>query len=124
MWLSEVCNSYQEAAARLSEIATQLTIVVLDGDTNQALELIQKLTHANPNAIVLPASRRSDSVLILKAIRAGTREFLPLPAEPAEGFDAIPRLRRRLLRLLYNAGCQPGDDPGRLEGTGNAPARS
>jgi len=94
IWLSEVFNSYQEAAARSSEIGAHLTIVILDHDTNQALELIQKLTQANPNAIVLPGSRRGDSDLILRAIRAGARDVLLLPAEPAELLDAITRLLR------------------------------
>ena len=34
-----------------------MTIVVLDHDPNQAIELIQKLTQSNPAPIVLPASR-------------------------------------------------------------------
>ena len=34
---------------------------------------------------MLPASRSSDSGLILKAIRAGAREFLTLPAEASRG---------------------------------------
>ena len=98
IWLSEVLTSYQEAVGPRQEIVAHVTIVVLDHDPNQAVELIQKLTQANPDAIVLPASRGADSGLILKAIRAGAREFLPLPAEPAERaryhHAAAPRPRR------------------------------
>jgi len=93
-WLSEVFTSYQEAACRANEIVAHLTIVTLDQDTNQALELIQKLTQANPDSIVLPASRGADSGLILRAIRAGAREFLPLPAEATELLEAVTRLLR------------------------------
>src|SRR6266404_1502748 len=75
-WLSEIFTSYQEAACRANEIVAHLTIVTLDQDANQALELIQKLTQAKPDSIVLPASRGADSGLILRAIRAGAREFL------------------------------------------------
>ena len=63
IWLSEVFNTYPEAAARASEIVAHLTIVILDHDTNQALELVQKLTQGNPNAVVLAASRSADSRL-------------------------------------------------------------
>jgi len=94
IWLSEVFNSYREAADRANEIGAHLMIVILDQDPNQALDLIQRLTQANPNTIVLPASRGAESGLILKAMRAGAREFLPLPAEPAEVLDAITRLLR------------------------------
>ena len=71
LWLSDVLTSYQEAAERAQEIAAHLTIIVLDRDANQAVDLIQKLIQANPAAIVLPASHSTDSGLILKAIRAG-----------------------------------------------------
>jgi pilus assembly protein CpaE len=94
IWLSEVVNSFQDAAARAGEIAGDVTIVVLDQDPNQALELIQKVAHANPATILMPASRNADSTLILRSIRAGAREFLPLPAEPAEVLDTVSRLLR------------------------------
>jgi pilus assembly protein CpaE len=94
IWLSEVLNSYQEAAARANDLAAHLTIVVLDHETNHAVDLIQKLTQDHPGAVVLPASRSADSGLILKAIRAGAREFLTLPAEQAEVLDTITRLLR------------------------------
>ena len=94
LWLSDVLTSYQEAAERAQEIAAHLTIVVLDRDPNQAIDLIQKLIQANPAAIVLPASHSTDSGLILKAIRACAREFLTLPAEAAETLESINRLVR------------------------------
>jgi pilus assembly protein CpaE len=94
VWLSEVLSSYEEAMNRAKEIVAHITIVVLDHDTNQSVELIQKLNHIDAAAIVLPASRSSDSGLILKAIRAGAREFLTLPVEPAEVLEIISRLAR------------------------------
>jgi pilus assembly protein CpaE len=94
LWLSEVFNGYQDAAARVGEIVAHVTIVVLDQDTNQAVELIQKLAQSNPGTVVLPASRCADSGLILKAMRAGAREFLTLPAEQTELLDTISRLVR------------------------------
>jgi pilus assembly protein CpaE len=94
VWLSEVLSSYEEAMNRAKEIAVHITIVVLDHDTNQSVELIQKLHHVDATAVVLPASRSSDSGLILKAIRAGAREFLTLPLESAEVLEIISRLAR------------------------------
>ncbi len=66
----------------------------LDHDSVQAVELIHQITSASHGAVVLPASQSSDSGLILKAIRAGAREFLTLPAEPAELVEIIARLHR------------------------------
>jgi pilus assembly protein CpaE len=94
IWLSDVVRSYQEAAARATEIGAHLTIITLDHDPSPAVDLIQKLAACDPNAVVLPASRSSDSGLILRAIRAGAREFLTLPAEPAELIEIVSRLAR------------------------------
>jgi pilus assembly protein CpaE len=94
IWLSEVVNSFQDASARAGEIAAEVTIVVLDHDQNHALELIQKVAQTNAGTVVLPASRCAESGLILRSIRAGAREFLPLPAEQTEILDTISRLLR------------------------------
>jgi len=94
IWLSDVVSSYQEATTRAKDIAANLTIIVLDQDPDQAVDLIQTLTQANSSAVVLPASRNSDSGVILKAVRAGAREFLTLPADPTEVLDTIRRLLR------------------------------
>jgi len=91
-WVAEVLESYHGGAARVGEIAPDLTIVALDPDPQQAIDLIGGVTKANPQAVVLPASRSSDSALILRAVRAGAREFLTLPAQPAEVLEIAGRL--------------------------------
>jgi pilus assembly protein CpaE len=94
LWLAEVLTSVPDAITRAGEIVAHVTIVVLDHDPGQAIELIQKLTQSNARTVVLPAGRSGDSDLILRAIRAGAREFLPLPAEGGELLDTISRLLR------------------------------
>jgi pilus assembly protein CpaE len=91
-WVAEVLESYRGGDARVGEIAPDLVIVALDTDPQQAIDLIGAVTKSNPQAVVLPASRSSDSPLILRAVRAGAREFLTLPAEPAEVFEIAGRL--------------------------------
>ena len=143
LWLSDVLTSYQEAANRAKDIAAHLTIVVLDHDPAQAVDLIQKLTQiAGEN--VLPASRGADSSLILKAIRAGAREFLTLPAESTEVLEIISKLARgrndskttgeQAPRIVTVTGAVGGigcttlavnlaAGPGRRQAEGNHPAR-
>jgi pilus assembly protein CpaE len=94
IWVAEVFDSYEEGSRRIAGIAPDLTIIVLDQDPARAVDLIGSLAQADPPAIVLPASRSSDSALILRAIRAGAREFLTMPAEPAEVLEIINRLLR------------------------------
>jgi len=94
IWLTEVFTSYQNLGVRVKEIGAHMTIITLDHDPNQAIELIQAMSQADPNAVILPASRTSDSTLILRAIRAGAREFLTLPTEPAELIATVNRILR------------------------------
>jgi pilus assembly protein CpaE len=94
IWLTEVFTSYQNIGGRVKEMGAHLTIVALDHNSNQAIELIQGLSHADPNAVILPASQTSDSALILRAIRAGAREFLTLPTEPPVLLETINRVLR------------------------------
>src|SRR5689334_16923087 len=82
--LAEVCASYADAARAVAEHAPDLALVVLDGDAEAAVGLVQELTRAHPGRAILPASRARDGNLILRAIRAGAREFLTLPADPQD----------------------------------------
>jgi pilus assembly protein CpaE len=92
LWIAEVFPSYQGVASRIAEIAPDLCLVALDADPNQAVDLIASLHQAKPDAILLPASATCDSSLILKAIRAGAREFLTLPTEASELHEIVTRL--------------------------------
>ena len=94
IWLTEVLTSYQDISGRVKEVGAHLTIVTLDHNPSQAIEFIQVMSQADPNAVILPASRTSDSTLILRAIRAGAREFLTLPTEPGELLETINRILR------------------------------
>jgi pilus assembly protein CpaE len=94
LWIAEVLAVYHDAARQIAEIAPDLCLVTLDSDPLHAVELIATLCQANPQGVVLPASASCDSTLILKAIRAGAREFLTLPAEAGELLEIVTRLFR------------------------------
>lgn len=94
IWLAETCAGFGGAAKAVSEQRPDLTIVGLDADPEAALALIGELSRAAPGSAILPASRTRDGDLILRVIRAGAREFLPLPADPQELLQAIERLVR------------------------------
>ena len=146
LWLSEVLTSYQEAANRAEEIAAHLTIVVLDHDPNQAVDLIQKLTQANAardraarepqhrqrldpeghprrSARVSHAagrSRPSCSISITRLAR-GRNES---QTTSAQGPRIITVTGAAGGVGCTTAGRQPGDHPGRHQGAGNHLARS
>jgi pilus assembly protein CpaE len=92
VWLAEVCSSYEAAGRSATETPPDLMLVVLDSDTDQALALIHSVARSAPRTVVLPASHSRDSDLILKTIRAGAREFLPLPTNLEEMLASFERL--------------------------------
>lgn len=92
VWLAEACPAYSGAPRRVAEIAPSLVVVNLDADPAQALNLLQALVQTHPGLAVLPVSRVRDSSLILQAVRAGAREFVTLPADPADLAVTLDRL--------------------------------
>lgn len=91
-WLAESLASYHDAARHVKDLGAHAVLVVLDHDPAKAIELIAAIVQADPGLVVVPASRVSDGGLILRSIRAGAREFITLPAEPAELLDTFTKL--------------------------------
>ena len=48
IWLAQVLSSYEEAITGAEDLAAQITIVVLDHNANQAVDLIQEITQVMP----------------------------------------------------------------------------
>ena len=94
VWVADVCSQYEGTDQRVVDIGPDLVLVVLDSDPLQAIQLVQAILQRSPNVAVLPASRDRDSGVILRVIRAGAREFLPLPTEASDLVDSVKRLIR------------------------------
>ena len=94
IWLAECCSSYEEGERAVAEHMPDLTLIVLDADMEKGISLIQSVSRTRPDSVVLPASKPKGSETILKAIRAGAREYLHLPAELDDLLGAIDRLIR------------------------------
>jgi len=90
--LVEVCTAYGAAVQRAAELRPGLMLVVVDDDQEQALDLIGTVARGPSGAAVLPAGSDHDPSVIMRMIRAGAREFLPLPADLADLSDAARRL--------------------------------
>ena len=95
VWISEVCTSYQGAAKKVAETAPSLVIVNIDEDPSQAVSLITTVIQNSPGVAILPATSVRDSSMILRVVRAGAREFLTLPTNPADLLETIKRLINR-----------------------------
>jgi pilus assembly protein CpaE len=92
LWTAEVLASFQGAASRVAEIRPDLCVIGLDADPARGLDLVAQLQASAPDVAALPAGASPDSALILRAIRAGAREFLTLPSDASELQEIASRL--------------------------------
>ncbi len=90
--LVEVCHAYQTGFKRIATLAPDLAIIVLDDNFEQALELVELASRSHPGIAIVPASTNSDGATILQSVRAGAREFLPLPASMIEIVEMLGRV--------------------------------
>ncbi len=66
-----------------------VVLVGVDSDTDRALDLIHRLSRHAPRCGVCAVSRSNDGQLVLRAIRAGAKEFLTLPVSSRELSTAL-----------------------------------
>ncbi len=92
IWLTEVCPLYSGAIKVVTEQLPHLAIVNLDADPEASIKLVGELARTHPSIAILPASQTRDGDQILRVMRAGAREFLPLPTDPHEVLSAVSRL--------------------------------
>ncbi len=91
IWLVASCASYEEAASAAGA-AVDIVLIGLDHDPDAACALLTAQAASHPLRGLLPVSHSKDGTLILRAIRAGAREFLSLPATAQELQDALVRI--------------------------------
>jgi pilus assembly protein CpaE len=97
--VEEICafTSYQPGTDDVSIVLEQkYDVVIIELDTNpeHALELVESVG-AKSAATVMVYSENADPELLLRVMRAGAREFLKLPFEPAVVAEALMRAAAR-----------------------------
>jgi pilus assembly protein CpaE len=89
--------SYPSGASTVAEALRQdfdVVIIDLDSDPDYALELVEKIcTDGQTNVIVI--SELPDSDKLLRCMRAGAREFLPMPITVESMTEALIRVSAR-----------------------------
>jgi len=100
VWLDAECSRYEFFSDVVEQSKPDAAMICLDGGTDRALILMDKLRTTSPDCVIFAASKSTDGQLILKSIRAGAREFLPLPMEIEELYTAL----ERILQSKYGSG--------------------
>ncbi|MDB4679171.1 response regulator [Rhodopirellula sp.] len=94
-WLESDCSRYEFFVGLVNQSRPDIAIVGIDSDAEKAIYLIQQINRESPETSILVASAKTDGQLILRTIRAGALEYLPVPVDPEELSTAIKRVRRQ-----------------------------
>jgi pilus assembly protein CpaE len=95
----------------------KIVIVDLDSDPEYALDVVQSLCSDSPSTVMV-YSATADRTLVVRAMRAGAREFFALPLAATEVADALARfsvhlpgerpVKKRAARLAVFLGTKGG----------------
>jgi len=91
--------------AAVIEDKPQIVFIDLSENIDLGLETIEKITYKNKNCVILVSSEDVNTDLVLKAMRAGAREFLPKPVMIE---DLSTSLKKAKLLLENNEGNTVG----------------
>lgn len=95
VWLEAECSRYEFFSDVVAQTHPDIGVVALDKDPDKAIQLVQQLSQTSPNCSVLVVSGSSDGTLILRAMRAGAKEFLPKPVKIEDLVGALERIREQ-----------------------------
>ena len=92
IWLEADCSRYEFFTEIVEQTTPDVAIVDIDSDDQKALSLVESLTRSHPEVGIIVVSERTDGQMILKAMRAGAREFLNSPVQIDELVGALDRV--------------------------------
>lgn len=92
VWLDAECSRYEFFSDLIDQSKPDVAMINIDGSVERALALIERLRSAHPKCHLFAISKSTDGQLILKAIRAGAKEFLTSPVEVEDLYAALERL--------------------------------
>lgn len=94
VWLDAESSRYEFFADVLAQTKPDIGLVVVDQDPEGALAMVEKVTRTAPDTAILVVSSSSDGQLILRAMRAGAKEFLAQPLRLEDLVAALERLSK------------------------------
>jgi pilus assembly protein CpaE len=99
VWLEAECSRYEFFQEVIHQSQPDIAVVVLDTDSNKALQLIAQLSAEHPALPVLAVTSKGDGQIVLQALRNGAKEFLTAPVVLEELITALQRLQQTRLAL-------------------------
>ncbi len=95
IWLEAECSRYEFFSDVVEQTTPDIALVSIDSDPESALDLIAKLGGNTSEVSIFVVSSSNDGNLILRAMRAGAKEFLTQPLKIEDLMGALGRLNER-----------------------------
>lgn len=92
VWLEAECSRYEFFADVVDQTKPDIGVVCIDSNAEKALKLMETLRDTAPDCNILVVSGNSDGQVILRAMRAGAKEFLPQPLRVEDLVAALDRI--------------------------------
>ncbi len=92
IWLEAESSRYEFFVDIVGQTDPDIGVVAIDADPEKALTLLANIREASPDCSLLVVSSSSDGQLILRAMRAGAKEFLTQPVGIEELVSALDRI--------------------------------
>ncbi len=92
VWLEAECSRYEFFGDVVGQTNPDIGFVALDSYPDKALDLVGSLAKSAPNCAILVTSTSTDGNLILRAMRAGAKEFLTQPVKIEDLSTALQRV--------------------------------
>jgi pilus assembly protein CpaE len=92
IWLEAEASRYEFFADVVSQTHPDVGVISLDADPDKGLDLVGQLHKISPECSILVVSSSSDGSLILRAMRAGAKEFLTHPIKLEDLLTALDRI--------------------------------
>lgn len=98
VWLEAECSRYEFFADVVSQTHPDIGVVCIDHNPERALQLIQEIHQQASECTILVVSSSTDGQMILRAMRAGAKEFLTQPVNVDDLVAALERVGSQRLR--------------------------
>ena len=117
VWLEAECSRYEFFRDVVQQTSPDIGVIALDADPKKALALIEEVRQTS-DCSILCISGSNDGSMILRAMRAGAKEFLTRPITLEDLLGALERIggersgsgsgRQRGCMCIAVAGCSGG----------------
>jgi pilus assembly protein CpaE len=92
VWLEAECSRYEFFADVIAQTNPDIGIVCIDSNPEKGLKLIESIRDNSPECSILVVSSSNDGQIILRAMRAGAKEFVTHPVRMEDLVTALGRI--------------------------------